>query len=339
MRRLRCFWITFTLIVSFWIILQALPTGLVYAAVNAEPYDLLIVGSESYRTMIQRFIDFKLSQGVAARYVSVESLNVSLQGSDLVGRLHEFVAEEYRRSGIRCLLLVGTFDQVPTRYVYSPSDELGLADFNYKPTDWYYAVPDWDDAKIGLLGGNIPKIAVGRLPVRSEEELNQTLSKIIEAETHLSPGSFLVFDDFNDTPEPLGPGVPYTYYVCDANLTGKPLSHMLSSGVTYALSLTHGSPSALWMQTTSGDWRTLMTYEDAHDIEATIGIYYLVACFTGALDLENESLARALIASSTGPALVIASSRTETSDNPISSKFWNAFLTTGDVGGSFLQAL
>jgi len=329
---------TFTLILSFCMILAALSTSLVNGTVNAEPYELLIIGLESYRTRIQRFIGVKQSQGIPARYISIESINTSLQGPDIVWRLHEFVAEEYERSGIRYLLLVGPYDQVPTRYTYSPSHELGLADFNYKPTDWYYAVPDWEDSKIGLLGGNIPKIAVGRLPVRNEEELDQTLSKIIEVETNLSPGSFLVFDDLNVALEPV-PSVPHTYYASDSNLTSKPLSQMLSSGVAHVVTYTHGSPSALWTKAISGECGTLMTYKDVSDIEATYGIHYLVACFAGALDLENESLARALITSSTGPALVIASSRTEASDNHIPSSFWEDFFNTGDVGGSFLEAL
>jgi hypothetical protein len=64
-----------------------------------------------------------------------------------------------------------------------------------------------------------------------------------------------------------------------------------------------------------------------------------MACFTGALDLGNESLARALITSPKGPALVIASSRIEMSGNMISSKFWEAMSETGDVGGSIIEAL
>ena len=82
-----------------------------------------------------------------------------------------------------------------------------------------------------------------------------------------------------------------------------------------------------------------MTCADVPDITRTYGIQYLVACFTGAIDLGNESLARSLLVSQTGPALVIASSRTEASSDSISSEFWSAFFETGDVGGSFVRAI
>lgn len=163
----------------------------------SEAYDLLIIGPESYRERFRRFIEFKEFQGIVARYFSVEWISTSIRESGIVNRIHKFVAEEYTKSGINYLLLVGTYEQVPAKYVYSPSDEFGLADFNYKPTDWYYAVPDWEESNIGFLGGNIPKIAVGRLPVKNEEELEQTLSKIIEVESQLEPGSLLFLGDSN----------------------------------------------------------------------------------------------------------------------------------------------
>lgn len=333
-----CLRIPFVLITNFLITFAVFAITPARCTAVPEAYELLIIGPEPYRPTLQRFIDFKLGQGIVAHYFSVESINESLQGSDLAWKLHEFVSEEFKRSGIKYLLLVGTYERVPTKYVYSPSYEVELADFNYKPTDWYYAVPDWEDSKIGLLGGNIPKIAVGRLPVRDEEELERTLSKMIKAEAHPEAGSFLLFGDLSDEAEPV-PNVPYICYVANGNLTSKLLSKTLFDGVAYAMSYSHGTASALWTKTNDGEWKTLLTCRDVEDIEATYSIQFLIACFTGALDLANESLARALISSSAGPALVIASSRTEGSSETISSNFWAAFFNTGDIGRSFLDAL
>ncbi|MGQ9596914.1 MAG: C25 family cysteine peptidase [Thermoproteota archaeon] len=214
----------------------------------------------------------------------------------------------------------------------------GLADFNYKPTDWYYAVPDWEESSIGFLGGNIPKIAVGRLPVKNEEELEQTLSKIIEVESQLEPGSLLFLGDSNVELYRLLSN-PYCHYASYVNTTSGNLNKLLSKGVVYAISFTHGDPLALWTRSTNGEWRTLLTYKEVVSIQGTYAIHYIVACFTGAIDIGNESLARALAVSPTGPALVIASSRTEGTDNTISSRFWECFFDTGNVGGSFIQAL
>ncbi|MEM3469289.1 MAG: C25 family cysteine peptidase, partial [Thermoproteota archaeon] len=140
-----------------------------------EGYDLLVIGPGSYMGILQGFLDFKAAQGVKAKFYPIELINVNATGQSIVEKLHDFIAEEHMRSGVKYLLLVGTYEHVPTKYVYSPSDEHGLADFNYKPSDWYYGVPDWNESEVGLLGGNIPRIAVGRLPVRNEEELDRLI--------------------------------------------------------------------------------------------------------------------------------------------------------------------
>ena len=307
-------------------------------AADSGSYDMLIVGPEGYETSVGRFIDFKTGQGIKARFSPIESISNSQSGSNAVRCLHDFVASERERAGIRYLLLVGTYDQVPTKYVYSPSYEYGLADYNYKPTDWYYGVPDWNDSEVGMLGGNLPEIAVGRLPVKDEEELERTLSKIIEVETNLEPGPLLVLGDM-DVAQDSALGATHLYYSSNVNLTSQLLIRLLSSGAAHVITYSHGTASALWTSDSDGQWKILMSYEQVPEINRTYGIQYMIACFTGALDLGNESLARVLITSTKGPALVIASSRIEMSGNLISSKFWEEFLSTGDVGGSMVGAL
>ncbi|MBO3809752.1 MAG: hypothetical protein FGF50_09200, partial [Candidatus Brockarchaeota archaeon] len=117
-------------------------------------YDLLVIGPGSYRSILQGFLDFKAAQDVKAKFYPIELIIANETGQSVAERLHGFIAEEHRQSGVKYLLLVGTYEHVPTKYVYSPSDELGLADFNYKPSDWYYGVPDWNNSEVGLLGGN-----------------------------------------------------------------------------------------------------------------------------------------------------------------------------------------
>jgi hypothetical protein len=319
----------YMLLLLFCATITVCSAGLVEGATSC---DLLIVGLEAYRPAVETFISFKLGQGVVARFVSVESISLNLQPEEL----HEFIANEYRQAGIKYVLFIGTFEQVPTKYVYSPSYE-EFADFNYKPTDWYYGVPDWKDPEVGFLNGNIPKIAVGRLPVRNKEELHVTLTKIIHAEAHVSTGNFLFYSDIGNTFE-AQLSMPYTYYTADANQTLQPLSTLLSKA-TYATTITHGTASALYAKTVDGEWKTLLSTQDAANINGSYSIHYLVACFTGALDLGKQSLAQTLITSPKGPALVIANSRTELSNTPIPQQFWNALFDSGNVGTSFLKAL
>jgi len=312
----------------------------VYGLMSSRPYEMLIIGPELYMDEMQRFIEFKMSRGICARYFSTEFINISLQGPDMIWKIHEFVACEYKRSGIKYLILVGTYDHVPTNYVYSPSSEFSVADFNYKPTDWYYGVPDWEDSEVGLLGGNIPKIAVGRLPVKSEEELNQLISKIIMVEKDFKSETLLILDGLNGALSSFLNLFSAHHYVSGDDLTISMLNRILSAEeVSHIMSYTHGSPNALWIRTSEGKWKTLVTYADAGTINKTYGVHYLIACFAGALDLGNESLARALITSPSGPIVVIASSRVEVFDIQISSKFWENLSKNGDIGMSFLESL
>jgi len=307
-------------------------------ACDSGCYDVLVVGPERYRTSMERFIDFKRGQGTNVRYFSIEAICENQSELDRERSLHDFVASERKGKGIRYLLLVGTYDQVPTKYVYSPSYECGLADYNFKPSDWYYGVPDWNDSEVGILGGNLPEVAVGRLPVRDEEELERTISKVIEEETNFEPGPLLVLGDA-DVVQDSALATPHLYYSSSVNLTSQVLVRLLSSGTANVISYSHGTVSALWTSDSNGRWRILMSCEQVPEITATYGIQYMIACFTGALDLGNESLARALITSAKGPALVVASTRVEMSGDLISSRFWDEFLKSSDVGGSMVRAL
>lgn len=302
--------------------------------------DLLIIGPEAYRKTVEKFIVFKHSLGVASRFVSVEWINRSCPGDDLAWRIHNFVAGEYRASAVKYVLLVGTYEHVPARYVYSPCSEAGFADFNYKPSDWFYAVPDWQDIQIGFLAGNLPKIAVGRLPAKNIEELERAVAKIIEVESKPLEGFFLVFQEHSLAFQPTaGFSKAYAYYASHENLPTDSLSQLLSTNVAYALTYAHGSPEALWKTMENEDYAPLMTVADTAEIQKTYGIHYFVSCFTGALDLESESLARTLITSKAGPIIVIANSRTENLNNPIPQIFWEKFFETGDIADSLIQAL
>ncbi len=303
-----------------------------------DGYDLLIIGPQSCSSAIQRFVDFKESQGTIARYFSVQSVEQTREEPDLVSKIHGFVSAQIRDSGIKYLILIGTYDELPTRYVYSPSDEMGLADFNCKPTDWYYAVPNWSDSDIGLLGANMPMIAVGRIPVKSERELDGIVSKIISIESRASAIELVMFGDQRMLPETLS-YEPMVQRGLEIPQTSGGLRQLLGRTTGYVTSYTHGTPQALWTRDSNGDWIPTLTTEDAGGLDEAYGIHFLVACFAGAIDMGNESLARALLLSSGGPALVIASARSDQCDSPIPALFWERFSRSGDVGGSLVQSI
>ncbi|MEM2704021.1 MAG: C25 family cysteine peptidase [Candidatus Bathyarchaeia archaeon] len=326
------------LILLFLSSTSAVNVSLANILASADGYEFLIIGPEAYQHCLETFILFKQSLGVSARYVSVEWISKNFQDVDLAWGIHKFVAGEFEKCGIKYLLLVGCYDQVPTRYIYSPSDEGGFANFNYKPSDWFYGVPDWQDSRVGLLEGNIPKIAVGRIPAKNNEELEQTISKIIMVESNPPEGSFLIFQD-----ESL-----LSKHLIDSSIVLKAqtkdisndyLIGILSGDVAHTLIYAHGSPLVLWASTFNGSYVPILTVEDAGLINRTYGIHYLVACFAGALDLEDECLARVLMTSKTGPILVVANSRTEALDNPIPSIFWHNFFQTGDVADALIKAI
>ncbi|MEM3550598.1 MAG: C25 family cysteine peptidase [Candidatus Bathyarchaeia archaeon] len=303
---------------------------------GGQRYQLLIIGPEAYKNQIERFMVFKESLGLSSRFASIEYINSIFEGLEIAVKIHEFVADEYRRSGISYLLLVGDYKQVPAKYVYSPSYEEGFADFNYKPTDWYYGVPNWSESQTGLLSGNIPEIAVGRLPVKNVSELENYISKIVNVESEVRQGLFIVYSSLGVTVNPTL-DLQYAYFKGDAEI--KPLTQVLKGEVAYAITYTHGDPSGLWVKSEEGVWKAIMSCGDVEAFEASYNIHFLAACFTGALDLQSESLGRVMAVSPRGPALVIASSRTQTCDDPIISYFWKNYFETGDVGKSILKAI
>jgi len=302
-------------------------------------YDLLVIGPESYRRILQCFLDFKATQGIKAKFHPIELISMNITEPSIIAeKLHEFIAGEYFKSSIKYLILVGTYEHVPTKYVYSPGDELGMADFNYKPSDWYYGVPDWNDSEIGLLGGNIPRIAVGRLPVKNEEELDRLIKKIIRVEAGFQPGLFLILRDQSVNVDQLLNVLHFSSPI-RVNTTPSTLDSSFFKNVTFLVTITHGSWNTLFTRTPEGELKPLVTSNEVSRITENYALHYMAACFAGALDSEGECLARVLITSAGGPALVIASSRTEWSENPILPVFWKRFLATGDVGGSFIEAV
>jgi methylglyoxal synthase len=113
------------LFVSLFVVSTLLPLNRV--ALASGSYDLLIIGPKTYEHALQRFIQFKQSQGIDAHYASVEEITEGFQGSEKSLAIHDFVAEEFLRSGIRYLLLVGMYEDIPPKYVYCPSDDFGIA--------------------------------------------------------------------------------------------------------------------------------------------------------------------------------------------------------------------
>jgi hypothetical protein len=326
------------ILLAIMLTLPSLELCFAQSSISRPVNQLLLVGPESYKSTVQRFIDFKESQGTPTLYTSTEDINKTLSSEDFVLELHNYIATQIKQFGLKYVILVGTYELVPTKYVYSPSSDLDVADFNYKPTDWYYGVPDWNNSQVGLLGGNIPLIPVGRFPVKNTQELDQMLSKIISVEESFCGGSFVALQDPNLSSDS-GLSFAYSTVSLDVNFSPSSLARVLSENVSYVASYSHGTPGALWTQPANDQWIPILSSKDVSNLNSTFNIMYLVACFTGELDLQEEGLARALITSSMGPAFVIASSRTESLSNYIPSAFWEKFFETGNVGESFVFAL
>lgn len=199
---------------------------------GAEHHDYVIVTTESLLPAIEAsgFQTWKSSLGFDLRVVLITDPEIAGQpGADLAERIRGFLRANYGPWGIRYVLLVGSYADVPMRYCY-PDPENHLHDPvdpgtgpGSVPTDTYYAdlsLPDaesWDLDGDGFYGefeedapDFAPEVYVGRIPTSVPARITYSLDKIVAVEQDtgawkrnaLHAGAILFFEnqDFSEIP-------------------------------------------------------------------------------------------------------------------------------------------
>ncbi|HQJ56262.1 MAG TPA: stalk domain-containing protein [Caldisericia bacterium] len=150
--------------------------------IEQEKYDYLIITIDSARKLIEDHKIFLETKGFKVKIVNLSSIPKT--GKDVPENIRNFLKDEYKNSGFEYLLLVGSPNSIPMRYLYT--NEEGDDESRIIPSDFYYAdlTGDWDSNKNGKYGEPdidkidfYPEINVGRIPFDTEIEIKNVILK------------------------------------------------------------------------------------------------------------------------------------------------------------------
>ncbi|RLG52184.1 MAG: hypothetical protein DRN96_03395 [Thermoproteota archaeon] len=177
--------------------------------------DYLIITREMFLQALQSFVNWKKSLGFKVKVATLEEIVRTQGGRDSAEKIRNYIRQLYGREAVKWVLLVGDADpddvhrepkylvdkpwEIPVRYAYNPDgvERFGIIEppVSYTPTDMYYACLDgtWDKDRDGVYGESrrnstenevdwFPEVYVGRLCVRTVEELRDMLAKAVSYE-------------------------------------------------------------------------------------------------------------------------------------------------------------
>ncbi len=186
--------------------------------------DFVIITTEELKPYWEPLADLRNAMGLATEIFTVEWINSNFPGGSPQERIRNFLKYAYKTWGISYLLLGGDHLSVPTlrTYVENFSDTLdnfyGKYFQNYLLTDYYYSALDgeWNtsgDAWEGDMEGRwdtgidlMPDIIVGRVPVRTPEDVQRYVASVYAYETtsdfDVPKYMFVASNLFGDTVDP-----------------------------------------------------------------------------------------------------------------------------------------
>jgi hypothetical protein len=177
---------------------------------------LLIVAPDRFRSSLVDYVGHK-QKLMPTELVSLEKIEASTVGVDDPERLKRFIYEHRKNLGY--VLLVGDVDAMPVRYMVLDRGTPAAFNYAFYPSDLYYAdlekadgkFEDWNGNKEGFHAqyfGEVrgetnkhdpinydhvnyrPKIAVGRWPVSTADEVKLVADKSTEYEDSVRDGSY-----------------------------------------------------------------------------------------------------------------------------------------------------
>jgi len=158
-------------------------------------YDLLIISPSQFCDELQPLVEHKNNfMGIKTKLVELE--NIPSIGRDKAEDIKYYIKDAIETWGIKFVLLVGSAEKLPVRYVYVNDDY----ETNFV-SDLYYAdiydengnFSSWDTNNNNIFAefnynGNFdemdlyPDVYLGRLACKNEEEVNKVVNKIINYE-------------------------------------------------------------------------------------------------------------------------------------------------------------
>jgi hypothetical protein len=150
--------------------------------------ELLIIAPSETIDGFADFVDWKRARGLATRLELVEDIDATESGEDLAARIRARIQRGVDEEGVRWVLLGADAPLVPVRRVYTwvEVDFEGAYYEDSIASDLYYADLDhsWDgdgDGAYAEPGDGmdlLPEVAIGRIPARSAEQVEDYVDKL-----------------------------------------------------------------------------------------------------------------------------------------------------------------
>jgi hypothetical protein len=281
--------------------------------------DLLIITPRDFFSAVEPLRVARLSQGLSVAVVDIEDIYDEFSfGQKTPQAIKDFVAFAHNswKKGARYVLFVGDA-------CYDPKNYLGFGDFDLVPTkliDTVFMEASSDDWFADFNGDGVPELAVGRLPVRTGEEAERLIAKILGYDESNPPDEMLLVADANDE---------YNFEGASAEL------HSLVPGDVRAVDLNRGqmsdaaSKAALLDAIARGQrfvnytghgnvnqWHgNLLTNEDAVALDNAdhLPVFLMMTCLNGYFnDPSLDSLAEKLLMNPRGGAVAVWASSGQT---------------------------
>ncbi|MCC9609628.1 C25 family cysteine peptidase [Blastopirellula sp. JC732] len=310
--------------------IAALLATLTLGATPQLPTDTLVVCPESFVPALRPWLDYRSAQG---RQIGLITETESKE------RIRAAIRETAKTGALRWVVLVGDVPgEQPTPE--SPGVPTHLMDavvnvhFGSEPTlvtDNYYA--DIDDDLI-------PDVAVGRLSVRTPEQLETVVAKILAYEQDVSPGAWrrqlnvvagvggfgILADTLMEsiTKKFLTDEVPSSFetkvayaswhspYCPDPREFQDETVNQLNDGCLFWIYIGHGQRRYLdYISVPKQRYYPIFQASDVGRLQCKNGspIAIFLACYTGAFDEPNDCLAEEMLRREGGPVAVYAGSR------------------------------
>lgn len=172
---------------------------------NSNENNLVIIGPTEFADEAQRLVDHKNDLGLSTVYTSLDSIYQQFEGRDHAEQVKYYLYDSAKTEGLTYVLLLGNVDKTPMREaaIRFYHDEAIITDLYYADVfesdgsfsswdsnnDDKFSEYNWDDGLIDSVD-LYPDIHVGRIPCRTEKEVERIVDKIITYETSAASSSW-----------------------------------------------------------------------------------------------------------------------------------------------------
>lgn len=270
--------------------------------------------------------------------INEKSLLLPADQSEMSLRIRQKIRELNAQVPLKAILIVGDAFPLEEKEIdrIIPSPRISGEIISHFGSEDHIASDSW---YADLNDDGLPDLSIGRLPVRSSEELTRVIEKIIAYETSIPDGDWqrripivagiggmgAIADHVIDsmvrkiftTLLPNGYESTFTQANWKSSFCPSPtrfrdeVISRINEGSLFWVYMGHGFHQGLdLLRTPNGDY-PIMNEEDVALLNCPNGppILLFFACYTGALDAYDESIAEKIVLSPHGPVAVLASSR------------------------------